>query len=391
MRQAFHAGHHYKELDSLRGLAAITVLIGHYLHVFRVQSGPYADVGHKIEMARKTPLFALFAGHESVMLFFVLSGFVLSLQFLKGKPVDYSSYAVKRVFRIYVPYLAALSLALLCCRFLYSGHIADLSTWFNTPWSGGITLSALADHAVFLGSFKSDVFDPVLWSLVHELRISFLFPFLTLFLVLGSWRSNVTIALLLSLFGMTATLALNKLKIDLDYFLTLHYAAMFIFGFLLAQNINAIFAWLRQRSTAERVAVAAAGFCLYTFSHLLPGRLGYYEDLPIAAGAALLVITAVCSARTSAFLQRPVVKFFGDISYSLYLYHAIMLLAFTHVLYGKLPIAAILSLAAGASVLASWISYRFVELPAIRMGKKIVDRMGAAAADLAPASTARPR
>ena len=132
MSKPFQAGHHYKELDSLRGLAAITVLNGHYLNLFKVKQGPFVGLGEKVELAHKTPLFALMAGHESVMLFFVLSGFVLSLPFLNGRTVNYGSYAIRRTFRIYVPYLAALALALVCNVLIYRGPIPELSEWFNT-------------------------------------------------------------------------------------------------------------------------------------------------------------------------------------------------------------------------------------------------------------------
>ena len=366
--------HRYQELDSLRGLAAITVLVGHYLNPFLVQSGPYVRVGRIIQLAGRTPLFALFAGHEAVMLFFVLSGFVLSLNFLKGASVRYGAFALKRVCRLYVPYLGALVLAVLCCRFAYAGRITELSDWFNTPWSGGVTSASLVEHVVFLGSFKSDRFDPVLWSLVHELRISFLLPFLVAFLMKRAWRTNLTLALGLSVFGMTARLAMLKLGIPGDYCLTIHYVAMFVMGFMLAQNVTAIHDWYRRLGPTTRAAIGLGGLVLYTFSHLLPGPLRYYQDLPIAIGASLIVVTGLSSARTSAFLKRPSVKFFGDISYSLYLYHAIVLLAFTHVLYGAVPMAAILPMACATSVLLAWVSYVFVERPAIKMGRTLSAR-----------------
>lgn len=375
MRKNFAANHHFVELDSLRGLAAITVMLGHFLNLFRVTQGPYQNVAHAITTLDKTPLFAFYAGHESVMLFFVLSGFVLSLQFLRGKAVDYGAFAVKRVFRIYVPYLFALAAALALDTLAYDGPIAALSKWFNTPWSTPIGWASVGAHLAFLGNFKSDVFDPVLWSLVHELRISFLFPALVAVLLRLRWRANIALAFALSFIGMTATLALIKLKLDSDYFLTIHYMAMFIFGYLLARNINEIDVFCRKLAPSRRIGIAVAGFALYTFSHLLPGRLNYFADLPIAVGAVLMVITGVCSARTSAFLRLKPVKFFGDISYSLYLYHAVVLLGLVHVLYGRLPIVMILALAVGASVLVSWLSYRFIEMPAIRAGRNVAARV----------------
>jgi peptidoglycan/LPS O-acetylase OafA/YrhL len=148
---SFRPNHHYEELDSLRGLAAITVLIAHYSNLFMVQSGPYVRVGEFVQSVRRTPLFAVFAGHEAVMLFFVLSGFVLSLQFLKGKPVDYGSFAIKRIFRIYVPYLIALGVAVTCCKFLYSGRIDELSDLQGVACS---TISSFSEAIKPTGSIR---------------------------------------------------------------------------------------------------------------------------------------------------------------------------------------------------------------------------------------------
>lgn len=59
--------------------------------------------------------FSLFwNGHSAVILFFVLSGFVLSLPFFKGEyKFDYSRYLVKRICRIYIPYLIIIMLAII--------------------------------------------------------------------------------------------------------------------------------------------------------------------------------------------------------------------------------------------------------------------------------------
>ena len=359
----------------MRGLAAITVLVGHYLNPFLVQSGPYAGAGRAVQLARKTPLFGLFAGHEAVILFFVLSGFVLSLKFLRGDPVHYGGFALRRIFRLYVPYLGALALALVCCHLVYRGRIAELSDWFNAPWSGGVTSASVGEHLLFLGSFKSDRYDPVLWSLVHELRISFVFPLIAAFLMKRSWRTCLGIASFLSFAGISARLGCIALKIDGDYCLTVHYVGMFILGFVLAKNLSAIQSWYRHRGLAARLGVGLGGFTLYTFSHELPGPLRYYADVPVALGAGLLVITGLCSLRTSAVLKRPIVKFFGDVSYSLYLYHAIVLLAFVHAFYGALPMIVILALAGLTSMLIAWLSYEFVERPAIKAGKALASRL----------------
>ena len=60
----------FRELDSLRGLAAITVVFHHFSRICSPQI---------IHVLDRTPLRILVAGHQAVILFFLLSGFVLTL------------------------------------------------------------------------------------------------------------------------------------------------------------------------------------------------------------------------------------------------------------------------------------------------------------------------
>lgn len=92
------AGARFLELDGLRGIAAFTVILHHFCCMYDLKEKPY--------------LLPLVAGHSAVLLFFVLSGFVLSLPFWnKGTFGRYDAYLVRRIFRIYVPYVAAVGLA----------------------------------------------------------------------------------------------------------------------------------------------------------------------------------------------------------------------------------------------------------------------------------------
>jgi peptidoglycan/LPS O-acetylase OafA/YrhL len=90
----------YEELDSIRGLAALIVLIFHVLNVFM-----YWDIIPPL--ISKSPMRVLWSGHQAVILFFVLSGFVLFLPFLKRKQ-PYLPYIIKRIGRIWIPFFVAL-------------------------------------------------------------------------------------------------------------------------------------------------------------------------------------------------------------------------------------------------------------------------------------------
>ena len=125
------------------------------------------------------------------MLFFVLSGYVLALSLpntsLTNTLKAYPRFIIRRVCRIYLPYLAALAFAV-GSNFIFStGGIADLPTWFNATWRVPISPSLVLEHIVFLGSYDHAAFNTTFWSLVHEMRISLVFPVIVL-VCSGKWR-----------------------------------------------------------------------------------------------------------------------------------------------------------------------------------------------------------
>ena len=98
----------FASLDSLRGIAALGVVITHVL-----QYGfPALALNH-------TPLRMLVNGRCFVIFFFVLSGFVLSIGLLRTDGMrEYPLYLLRRFARIYLPYLAAGLIAVWAASFL---------------------------------------------------------------------------------------------------------------------------------------------------------------------------------------------------------------------------------------------------------------------------------
>jgi peptidoglycan/LPS O-acetylase OafA/YrhL len=84
---------HFESLDGLRGAAALAVVIHHSANV-------YLDTETR-KLGILTPILHALArlGHPAVLLFFVLSGFVLYVSFLRGHDRSYRSCFYRRVFR----------------------------------------------------------------------------------------------------------------------------------------------------------------------------------------------------------------------------------------------------------------------------------------------------
>ena len=94
-----------RSLDGLRGFAAVGVLLYHLSLVARPELSRATW-----EWLTQTPLKVLFAGTESVLVFFVLSGLVVTLPALR-KGFSWRRYYPTRILRLYLPTFGAVLLA----------------------------------------------------------------------------------------------------------------------------------------------------------------------------------------------------------------------------------------------------------------------------------------
>ena len=94
-------------LDLVRGLAALLVLAGH-LRAYVFQSyGEASQMG----VALKAFYFATGLGHEAVIIFFALSGFLVggkALQDLLARRFSWSRYLLRRLTRLWIVIVPAL-------------------------------------------------------------------------------------------------------------------------------------------------------------------------------------------------------------------------------------------------------------------------------------------
>ena len=162
------------ELDSLRGLAAMSVMLSHFAIVWKNDAMSGSSL-----VAKRLFVYLLYpvtAGREAVILFFILSGFVLSIPAINLRAQRYFVFVIRRIFRIYLPYLAALALAV-WGDITFHGYITQ-SVWLHGAWSAPVDWHLVWQHVIFVGHYNTATFDPPFWSLVYEMRISLVFPVL---------------------------------------------------------------------------------------------------------------------------------------------------------------------------------------------------------------------
>lgn len=352
MSEIQNYNNYYPELDGLRGLAALMVFFSHAMGL--VSPTPL------ITYLQNSPLRTLWDGAAAVDFFFVLSGFVLTLPLVARKMVGFSyvAYAIRRLFRLYPAYWLALGLSIALHSLYSSTGMHQLSEWAQSLWTDPITLSVIARHATLLLKTNTHAIDPVVWSLIVEMRMSLVLPVFVYFLIRShsAWAQAGLVIVSFLLAAITAKLM---------------YLPHFALGAYLANNI---FYFQHVISGLSRpVLIGLLVAAIYLYGNRWTMSYGYDASLQsyLSAGSGLLLIVIATSVNSvGSFLKSNVCIFLGKTSYSFYLFHLPVLLVTTSTLY---PISHSLLLCVFTAFLVSYalaiLSYRYIEYPAIQFGK----------------------
>ncbi|MDF2048419.1 acyltransferase [Arthrobacter sp. Cr_A7] len=373
-----------RSLDGLRGVAALVVVIGHSLIVF-----PWLRYVHTSEdplpfgtvswWGTHTPLHLLWAGSEAVYIFFVLSGFVLTLPVLQASSFSWRQYYPRRLARLYLPVWAALAFAvvLTACVSLLDAPTAQV--WLAEKEPLLAPLRIVRDAVLLTG--VSDLNGP-LWSLHWEMLFSLALPAYVIFAC--RWRSllgiKVAVVILISILGSTV---LSPLQLVGDAFL---FMPLFALGALMAVE------WPQLRTYALRIdnlprshfawngllGLAALVLCSYWLVLAFdPPKFVLDLTRPLSfTGAAVLVFCAAFHAAFRSALEWRAVQWLGRISFSLYLVHGPILEVLNSFLRDDQRYVVMLVGIPVALVLAQ-LFYIGVERPSLTFSRRLVADQGA--------------
>ncbi|WP_250440148.1 acyltransferase [Caballeronia sp. AZ1_KS37] len=357
----------YHQLDSLRGIAALTVVFSHYSQI---------TLTHWLQ---HVPWRAIAEGHSAVILFFALSGFALAMQITGDSRPGFAEFIVKRVCRIYIPYLIAVLAAYTAYCLLYRSNLSWTGEWVNQAWHAGIDRHDLLDHLYFVIPFSNSTLDPVLWSLVYEMRISLIFPILVVVVFATPVWFSIALSMCFSLaaFGYYHHLQRTLLDASIqgEWMPTIHYMSMFFLGALIARYREAISSKLGAYSA--RTLFGALLICLAVY--VLVGSItrhsisndvlrSFADDWIILPAVTGILVLAIALRPFAAFLTARPLIFLGEVSFSLYLLHCVVLLGVLHY-FGETYQGMSLIIAAVLILPVSIAGYYAVEKPSIRLGR----------------------
>ncbi|KAF5026589.1 hypothetical protein F66182_1315 [Fusarium sp. NRRL 66182] len=352
-------------LDGLRGIAAAIVTADHYF-LGSVVNGGFMTAGFRSYWAeppeanrmliQQPPIRVIFSVEAMVPLFFVISGYAISVNLLQLRDTSRSEFlqrlsstVTRRVLRIYLPVFCIASISQLIFFFdLYQWDFGDL-VWGRRPWT------APWSHVTFVFRYMLDNMNIVsfqthvglntqLWTMAFEFRDSYIIYLAVL--GLASWQPSLRRLALGALIAYWFYLGVW----DVYAFLAgLYLAEMHVIsspGSVSPEAILPHLSWLPSRPKSSTINLTIVPtylsfilgvwlVCINGHGSLPPGYqfLALIEPSPWESdwdtisqcwrttGSILVVYAISKSIHLQHLLNSALIQFLGKISFSLYLVH----------------------------------------------------------------------
>ena len=279
---------HIPQLDGLRGLAVILVLLAHSTMVFV-----------------RIPLFTGWTdryGSLGVQVFFVLSGFLITRILLETKDSEryFSSFFIRRGLRIYPLYYGTLAFVIL------SGVVHQHGVHW---WVYGL----YASNLVYGHSVQPAPLAPV-WSLAVEEQYYLVWPFLV-------WIASQRVLKRILFLIMAGAVVLRFTGFFYPHNTLLQLDAL---------SAGALVACSRESIRQWRLPAAFAA-CLMPLGVSFTGSLvlnSLSQTIQVISAAGLLIVLLDADAIPSRLFRSGVLRYIGTVSYGIYLLHSFVFSAF---------------------------------------------------------------
>jgi peptidoglycan/LPS O-acetylase OafA/YrhL len=346
--------------NALRGLAALSVIVSHYLGVFWGNAVAVAELTGMSRapvpiptMAELALSFPLKWAPFGVALFFVISGFVIPFSFETYGRLD---FIVARFFRIYPTYLTGLSVSLAVLAVI----TGILGVSFPHSISEILHNYALGTRDIFW--VKS--VDGIVWTLEVELK------FYLICMLIAPWLRSGSIAVFtvpVALLGISCILGAVLPSSSTTTLFWVALSSPYILFMFVGVAFNFMY---RKKLGGPFGALAIVAIVVMFWASLRYGVFKWHSVLPHYAAAVMVFAMAM---RFPAIVTRiPTIGFWAGISYPLYVVHAligyslmVLLLSF------GMPAWSVIVVAFAAAVLLATAVHILVEKPSHRLGRRI--------------------
>jgi peptidoglycan/LPS O-acetylase OafA/YrhL len=350
---------HLPELQALRGIAASVVLLHH--------SSFFLPLNKNVKFLFES----IFNAHAAVVTFFILSGYVLTLS-LKYKINNMGNILLfykSRLFRIYPAlWLSTAVIVIFAISGFRNGSNINASEWFIRLNSSNFNIFRVASLSL---GYPSSLLPPS-WSISVELLASILVPFIAF-----SLNGKTLRWFLITVIMFFTAILFQKTPV-----------VPYIWVFSLGAGVNIFSPILSQSSSRVRSALAISALVVLLFFRLLSPAwrfdvdYGAFAPLAVEAVSGTILLAAiVAQAPAMNFLKQKLLVFTGDISYSMYLLHWPIMGVIGTIIsnlfqknadgyYGMTTAVSLMLSVLFTTIIFGYLSYRFIELPGIALGKR---------------------
>lgn len=292
----------YAFADSLRGIAALWVVLYHLFHGNHVQV-----LSNNIGSVLTAVLFEY--GNLGVPIFFVLSGFVMAVT-TSSKQMHASqciNFMIRRLVRLTPPYYFSILLSVLLLWVKYK--TVDSSTPLPD-------VSAIVAHMFYLQEFFNfKEINVIYWTLCFE--IQFYIAFTLLIFIAGKFKplsfANYIVLIVFTLVGLLWLIS-EDVK---SFYQTNIYRNTLFLPYWYAFSVGALVGW-----TLEKTHYLFKSYVIFFFISLMVYGLKSGDLFALTAGlTATLLLLAHMFNKMGVWLNINPLQKLGLISYSLYLIH----------------------------------------------------------------------
>lgn len=360
-------------------MAALFVFLFHYGSL-----NPGIRLDLSIPIIGQVLQFPLGFGFTGVDMFFVLSGFLLALPFARATlshsaHPSMTTYYKRRLLRVFPAYYAQLAIILVVGGWFVSWKLVD-----------GVSLLAHLGMFFNIGNHPVRPMVGVWWTLPVELSFYLLLPLLATLMRPARWAAVLILGITVSVLYRMWSADHFAAAAPGGVFLAASHLPGSLPEFLLGATAALVVQWLNIQAIKRPSPVVLDGLFLFgvilaflwLWFVLLPNGSEYWSGHwsmfvgPVALGLplSLMVISLYWGSRIGRLLfANPVTYFIGLISYSLYLWHFVVMQQAV-VIFGdswsSLPELYRFLSSLTLVVLVSTLSYYLFERPFLNLGKK---------------------
>ena len=344
----------FQSLDVLRAVAVCLVVYCHLVGIWLHQHDVHSITATIVEGGVGDPLaVALNVGNLGVVLFFLVSGFIVTHTGVAERP---RQYAVKRLLRIY----PMLVVAVVVSAALFTVGLHPLSTGEATSVDPAslLTNMSLANYLMTPRVVLVDVG----WTLVIEMLF-----YGVLFVALPVLRRVVWPVVIGELAVVAAVLATTHLGGPFYELLAVNVG--YLPALLLGQIVWAVHGGRIRLWVGVALGVVAAAEYVWAG---LPGMgrqpTVYHYNLTLAIGVTVFLAVLRVESRLR---PNALIGYLADRSYSLYLLHGLIAVALMNVVYPVTGYPVAVAAGVVATVVAAHASHRWVERPGMRLARRM--------------------